>query len=329
MTKDFLAATSAQMVQMDSIDGSSGLCCMSFARDIRPLILSIQKVGLLNSPILLDTENTDRMVIISGYRRIQALQYLNVQTFPCRVFPASALEPLDCLLINLYDNLSTRELNPIEMAIVLAKLKEMVIEETLVENYLPLLGLAPRRDVFLFYTKIECELSDSGKMALAEGRLSLQAIKMLLDLEETERDAILKFFSNFMFNMNQQRQLIDFIVDISTIEGRSISSLLQDPSIKQIETDEVMNAPQKAKVLMKWFRKRRLPSVVEAETRFKKGISDLKLPSRVRVISPPFFESSDYTMEISFRDGRQLVTALKDLSSRKNLSNIGNPWEKK
>ena len=328
MTTDFSAATSSQMVPVDSIDCSPGPYCMSFGYDLNPLILSIESVGLLNSPILLASENSHRMVIIAGYRRIQALKRLRLHSFPCRVFPASALDPLHCLLINLYENLSTRKLNDVEKGMVLVRMGNIVPEKTIIEQYLPVLDLVPRKDIFLLYTKIAGELEEPGKTALAEGRLSLPAAKMLLDLDKTARDEILRFFSNLMLNMNQQRQLIDFIMDISIIENRSVPNLLVDPSIREMETDVRMNAPQKAKAVMKWFRKRRLPSVVEAERGFKKSVSELRLPDGVRIVAPPFFEGPDYRMEISFKNGLQLAKVLKDLSTIKRLVDIGNPQEK-
>ena len=327
MTTDFSAATSSQMVPVDSIDCSPGPYCMSFGYDLNPLILSIESVGLLNSPILLASENSHRMVIIAGYRRIQALKRLRFRSFPCRVFPASAVDPLHCLLINLYENLSTRKLNDVEKGMVLVRMGNIVPEKTIIEQYLPVLDLVPRKDIFLLYTKIAGELEEPGKTALAEGRLSLPAAKMLLDLDKTARDEILRFFSNLMLNMNQQRQLIDFIMDISIIENRSVPNLLVDPSIREMETDVRLNAPQKAKAVMKWFRKRRLPSVVEAERGFKKSVSELRLPDGVRIVAPPFFEGPDYRMEISFKDGLQLAKVLKDLSTIKRLADIGNPWE--
>ena len=328
MTKHLPAATSSQMVSVDSIDCSPGPYCMSFGYDLNPLILSIQNVGLLNSPILLASRDSRKMVIMAGYRRIQALKHLGFHAFPCRVLSTEALDPLHGLLMNLHENLSIRKLNDVEKAMVLIRMEGLVPEKTIIEQYLPVLDLVPRRDIFLVYARMASELGEADKRALAEGRLSIQAVKMLLDLDKTARDEILRFFSNLMLNMNQQRQLIDFIMDISIIENRSVADLLADPSIREIETDDRMNAPQKAKVLMTYFRKRRLPSVVEAERGFKKSVSELKLPGGVRIIPPPFFEGPDYRMEISFRDGPQLTKILNNLSSIKSLARVGNPREK-
>ena len=328
MIKDIPAATSSQMVSLDSIDCSPGPYCMSFGFDLNPLILSIGKVGLLNSPILLASEESRKMVIISGYRRIHALKRLGRHTFSCRVLQASTLDPLHCLLINLHENLSTRRLNDVEKAMVLIGMENFVPAKTIIEQYLPVLELAPRNDIFLLYKKIVNELGETGKRALAEERLSLQAVKMLLDLDKTVRDEILKFFSNIMLNMNQQRQLIDFIVDISFIEKRSVANLLADPSIREMEMDTRMNPPQKAKALLTFFRKRRLPSVVNAESGFKKSVSGLGLPNGVKIAPPPFFEGPDYRMEISFRNGRQLAKIVQELSTINGLSDIGDPWEK-
>ena len=328
MTKDLPAATSSQMVSLESIDCSPGPYCMSFAYDLNPLILSIQNVGLLNSPILLASGESHKMIIIAGYRRIQALKHLGLHDIPCRVLPTATLDPLDCLLMNLHENVSTRKLNDVEKAMVLTRIEGLLPEKTVIEQYLPLLDLGPRKDIFLLYKNIANELGETGKRALAEDRLSIQAVKMLLDLDETVRNEMLRFFSHLMLNMNQQRQLIEFIMDISITENRTVADLLADPPIREIETDSQMNPPQKAKAMMTYFRRRRLPSVVEAERGFKKMISEVGLPDGVRVTPPPFFEGPDYRMEISFRDGLQLTKVLKELSGIKGLADVGNPWEK-
>ena len=328
MTKNLPAATSSQMVSIDSIDCSPGPYCMSFGYDLNPLILSIQNAGLLNSPILLGSGNSHKMPIIAGYKRIQALKHLGLHTFPCRVLSNATFDPLHGLLMNLYENLSIRKLNDVEKAMVLTRMEDLLPEKTIIEQYLPVLNLAPRRDTFRLYTKMASELGEADKRALAEERLSIQTVKILLDLDKSTRDTILKFFSHLMLNMNQQRQLIDFIMDLAIIENRSVSDLLSDPSIGEIETDSQMNAPQTAKAMMTFFRKRRLPSVVEAERGFKKSVLALKLPAGVRITPPPFFEGSDYRMEISFRDGPQLTKVLHDLSSIKRIARVGNPWEK-
>lgn len=328
MTKVVLAETSSQMVPIDSIDCSPGPYCMSFGYDLHPLIESIKKIGLLNNPVLIASNHSQGLLIISGYRRIEVLKQVGIHTVPCKVFQSSALNPLHCLLLNLYDNLSTRKLNDVEKSMVMIRLEKLAPEKTIVEDYLPVLDLLPRRDIFIFYKKIAAELGETGKTALAKGTLSLQAVKMLLDLEESARDAILYFFSNLKLNRNQQRQLVDFISDISIIEKRSVSNLLNEPFIRDIQADTQMNGPQKAKAFMKFFRRRRLPSVVHAERGFQKAISELTLPNGVRVTPPPFFEGSDYKMEISFRDGVQLKKVLENLSTMKRLADIGNPWEK-
>ena len=328
MTTAILTETPTQMVHVNSIDCSPGPYCMSFEYDLNPLILSINHVGLLNSPMLLASDHSNKLLIISGYRRLEALRHLGIDTIPCRIFQASDLDPLHCLLLNLYDNLSTRELNHVEKAMVLVRLENIAPEKTIIEEYLPVLGLLPRKDIFSLYTRMVGELGESGKTDLAMGRLSLQAVKILLDLKKNTRDAILDFFSNLRLNTNQQRQLIDFIVDISIIEKRSVSNLLSDSSIREIEVNNRMNGPQKAKAVMKLFRKRRLPSVVKAEKEFNKAVSDLMLPGGVRIMPPPFFEGADYKMEIPFRDGLQLRKVLEKLSAMERLAAIGNPWEK-
>jgi len=64
-----------QPVLLSNIDDSPGPCCMSFGFDLNPLIQSIERVGLINPP-LLKRDNHGSITIITGYRRIKALKSL-------------------------------------------------------------------------------------------------------------------------------------------------------------------------------------------------------------------------------------------------------------
>ena len=316
-----------QLVDSDRIDNSAGPCCMSFGFDLGPLIQSINKIGLLNRPLLMESKH-GLLTVITGYRRIKALKSLGWNKIPSWVLPESKISPLKCLLLNLYDNLATRKLNEVEKGMVLSRLCSWVQRYEVLEVYMPLLDLPSDEPTLFFFTKLETELDPRIKEYIVKKKLSLKIAKMLLEMESEARSQIFSVISNIKFNINQQKYLIDYIIDISNIESKPIAEILKEPSLEGVFTNEYLNNPQKAKVILKLLRARRLPSVVKSEALFKKRVSALDLPDGVRILEPQYFEAPDYRLEVRFREGRGLKKTINRLALIKGLEDLGNPWER-
>jgi hypothetical protein len=316
-----------QLVDSNTIDNSPGPCCMSFGFDLNPLIQSINKIGLINRPLLMEGKH-GLLTVITGYRRIKALKSLEWNRIPCWILPESKISPLKCLLLNLYDNLATRELNEVEKGMILSRLCSWVPRYEVLEVYMPLLDLPSHEPTLFFFTKLERELDPKIKEYLVQENLSLQITKMLLEMEPEARSQVFSVISNIKFNINQQKYLIDYIIDISNIENKPIPEILKEPSLEEVFTNKHLNSPQKAKAILKLLRARRLPSLVKAEELFKKRVSGLDLPDEVRIFAPQYFEEPDYRLEVRFRDGKGLKKTINRLALIKGLEDIGNPWER-
>jgi len=314
-----------QEVALDHIEDSPGPCCMSFGFDLDLLIRSIKTVGLINPPVL-KRNDPGNFTIVSGYRRIKALQSLNAGRIACRILPAHDVTPLQGLLLNLHDNLSTRKLNDVEKAMVLSRLAPWVPKKEIVTHYMPLLGLPCHEPSLLFFLEIEENHGNRVKTFVADGRLSLQAVKMLVEIDAISRAGLLRFISDIRFNINQQIQYIDYVIDLSYIEEKPILDIVEEEVLEKIRSDTHMNRPQKAKAILKNLRTQRYPSVVNAENRFKKTLIDLDLPKGTQISAPPYFEGEYYRLEVLFREGEDLKTKLEDLFRKQALVRLKNPW---
>ena len=125
-----------ELVDIEDVDDSPGPCCMSFGFDLKPLILSIDTIGLINSPVLIES-GQGKMTIIAGFRRVQAFKYLKRDEIPCRILLENSVSHLECILINLHDNLSTRKLNDVEKGMVLSRRSLYLPEYEILEQYMP------------------------------------------------------------------------------------------------------------------------------------------------------------------------------------------------
>jgi ParB family chromosome partitioning protein len=305
-----------------------GPYCMSFGFDLDPLVLSINTIGLVNSPLLIGNTH-GRMTVVAGYRRILALRSLKHDKIPCRIISESQLSPLECLLINLYDNLATRALNEVEKAMILCRLALWLPRAEVLDRYMGLLGLPSHEPTFLLFVKIEQELENAIKEYLAKGRLSLQVAKAFLDMDHNTRRHIFELISSLKLNINQQKQLFEYIIDISYRDSRFISSLFKEPQFMGIYHDNGLNNPQKAKAVLEFLRTKRFPHLTGAERAFKKKVSRLDLPEGVRIKAPPFFEAPHYRLEVLFKDGKELSEKIERLSKKAGLAGIGDHWEKR
>ncbi len=316
------------MVDLRDIEDYPGPYCMSFGFDLGPLIRSIENVGMINPPLLIGNRGGAHK-IISGYRRILALKALDHKRTRCRLLSKHQLSALECLLLNLHDNLATRGLNEVEMAMVLSRLASLVSREQILDRYMPLLGLSPHIKTLDLFLRLERELEDEPKHHLAKGRVSLKSAAMLLEIEPGVRSRVFDLMATLKLNTNQQKQFVDYLVDLAHISKISISDLLKDKPFESVLQKKDMNWPQKAKAILRLLRGMRYPTLVQAEEEFKKNVARLDLPEGIRIIAPPYFESPDYRLEIRFTNGKGLREKIDKLQRKEGIEGLGSPWEQR
>ena len=312
-------------ISLDRLSTEPGPFSMSYGFELAPLINSLQNVGLVNSPIVMEGEG-GTILIITGYRRIAAFRAMGKESIGCRMCIQDMLAPLDALLINFYDNLATREFNPVEKGMVLRRLADHLATDQLLDSYMNLLGLSQRRATLENYISFDRDLDESLKQALAGGTISESTATALLALPEENKNAVAALLSKVMFNMNQQKQLIELLIDNSRIAGISITEMIRTKPFLDILASSFMNRPQKARAFLALLRCRRFPRLSRAEEMFKKRVAKLQLPHEVRIQAPPYFESEYYRMEISFRNGQELKDMIDQLGNIEGLREIQDPW---
>ena len=109
---------------------------ISFGDPPQRLICSIQKTSILQP--LWAKPNNNKYSIVLGYKRILAAQCLNMAYIPCLIVDDS-LSDADLLLANIYDNLSSRELAPLEAALALKKSDAILGRENTLSEIMPAL----------------------------------------------------------------------------------------------------------------------------------------------------------------------------------------------
>ncbi len=314
------------LVDIGDINDQPGPYCMSFEFDLELLSQSISRVGLINSPILVKGSDGNFEIVL-GYRRIKAMKYLDWGKIPCRILSETELSPLECLLMNLNDNVAFRGFNDIEKAMIIYRLSSLLQKKEILENYMPLLDLPSNEPTMTFYCRLENELEEEIKASISKGGISIYAVKMLLEMENKERSKVFKWISSLRFNVNQQKTFIEYLFDVSSNDKKPISKVLEAEPLERLFADSRMNTPQKANAVITELRTRIFPKLIHAEQTFRHMLSSTNLPKGVRISAPPFFEAPHYKMDILFKDGIELDEKLKQLTGTKGLLKLQNPWE--
>lgn len=312
------------MVDISDIDLKSGPFSMSFSFNLEPLKASIDKFGVLNPPYLL--KNSDgTFTVVAGYRRLLAVRELGWPDILCQIMP-DAFPPLEALLLNLNDNLIHRQLNNIEKGMVLTSLTCFLEEEEIIRNFMPTLGIPANTQTLRLFLGLH-ELEKSIQVSVAMEKLSLKVAGLMFGIGKDDRLRINDLFTSLRFSFNQQWKATQWIMEIANREGRSIKEVLDKGDIIGVLNNDRINNPQKVKLLVMVLRSIRFPSLLEAERLFREGLSNLRLPSGVKIIPPPFFEGIDYKLEIVFTKGEGLKKNLTELSRLSGLERVTDFWK--
>ncbi len=320
-----LAKENPIRVGLKQISENPGPFCMSFGFDLKPLIRSVEKFGLINTPIV-TKEKEGRVEVVAGYRRILALKHLQWEEVPCRDFSDAGLTSLQLLLFNLHDNLATRPFNEVEKGMILNRLIPHVPKEEILSHFMPLLELPSHEPSLEIFLRLE-ELDYSMKESLVYARISFQTAKAFVDMDTESRSALFEWIASMKLNSNQQSQFIAYAADISIKEQRRIAQIFEEKQILELLNDKNLNIPQKAKSLLNILKCRRFPLLTRSEGAFQKTVSRLGLPEGISVHHPPFFEGPDYRLEILFGDGEQLKEKVDALGKVSGLGSLGDPWQ--
>ncbi len=310
---------------LEDLDLEGGPFCTSAGPAPEALIASIRRAGVLNPP-LVHRDRDGRLDVVTGFRRLRALRAMGRVACVCRDLSGRLDAPLELLLLEIHDNLATRPWSDADKALAVIRLAAHVDREALLRSYMPLLGIGRREELLDACLSLE-NLEPPVWEALACGRLSLSSVQVLHSWSSENRLTAVHWIQTLNLSLNKQLQFIDFLYDLSEIEGRSVEGVLTSVSARTLLEEGGSNAPQAGARLLEHLRRRRLPTVAAAERAFRRTVSSLGLPSGIRVHPPPGFEGPSFRLEIAFRNGRELRERVDGLSSISDLESMGPPWE--
>jgi hypothetical protein len=282
--------------------------------DLGRMCPSLEAVGMIHPALLLENPDAATSRIVCGFRRLHGLRRLGVVDADAILLPAEGSSHLGVFLKAIWDNLSHRQLNPLEIARVLFALHYRfgIPPETLIEQFLPILGLPAHRNVLRSYLNLH-RVHPELRRLLCAGRLTLATVDRLDPISFEAQATVAAHLSRIQLSASLQREVLDLAEDLAAISKSSIEEVLSQPEIQAITNDGALSPYQKGERLHAALYRRRNPRITQTRERFLSDKAELKLPGHIRLTPDPFFETPRLRVEFDAGSAQAFRQAVESL----------------
>jgi len=298
-------------IQLSEVDWNDASCLITYGPLPDKLILSIRAVGLIQPP-LLQRKKSGLFKIICGSRRLAVCQKLGLDPLPGRVV-SQTLSHRTCLRMAVYDNITQRILNPVEKSLILTKLGEFLQRPQLIAEFMPLLDLEPSAKLLDRYLNMvnleECILN-----SLAQGKLNERIGFALASLNQVDRLVLFHFLDEFPFSVSVQEEIVETVGEVARRDNLSPAQVLDSNEIRELRQAQERPLRQRAQQIRKKLQIKRAPRLTARRERFVREARELRLPSGVRLVPPPYFEGPRWSLECTFERADELAHRLREVA---------------
>lgn len=286
---------------------------------------SIRRVGIATPPRLFKGDS--HISLLSGKRRIVIYNQLQPKrSIDVQILSEDEFSKLQAFQLHFFENVTTRILNPLEKSNVLRILTESlkISLNAIIETFAPYMDLAPKEETILSHLKLQ-ELDETSKDMISMSVLQPDTAIELLKFKDQDRPWILKIVNDLHLGVNPQKSFVKLLWEIFKKTGISISDLAQEAVFNHILDNNKWSAPQKWNRLELELMQRRFPILSHLEAQFSKIKKELKLPPSISLQCPPYFETSEYLIQLRFKniqEYRHHLATLNAISQKKELEEL-------
>jgi hypothetical protein len=268
-------------------------------------------------------EEDGRFRVVCGFRRLEALRRLKASKVIARIFEDGKIGYLEAFEFALWDNLSHRQLEPLEKARAVYKLKNVfgVSGETLIQKYLPILDLPAHDQSLRAHVMLHASLPELRGL-FREGRLTLASMEWLSLMPAESMGEIAVVLPKMRLSASLQRKFFNLLEDLSTINKSKPIEILKDPQVTAVLENNRLTPGERGERVYTILYRLRYPTVSDAGKRFLERKRSLGLPGSVRISADPYFEKPDIHVEFTVRDAehfRQLAKKLREATEKPEL----------
>jgi ParB-like chromosome segregation protein Spo0J len=313
-----------QQTPFEEIDVSDETYRISERIDWVPLLDSLRDIGQLNPVLLLERKKAK--VIVCGFRRVRAMKRLGAPAVLSRILLEENGAPLRVFELALRDNISHRQLSPLEKARVLFKLKSIfgVPINVLIKRYLPLLDLMPNEHVLHAYLSLN-GVQPALRQCLIEDRLTQSSVEFLSGMPPQVQDNVASLMSRIRLSASLQRKVLALLDEMSVVGGTRLDVPLAEPEVSAFLEDPRLSPFQKGEKLHEILFCKRNPQLWKALGQFNDRRRRLALPDSIRISPHPFFETPDLRVEFLASNPehfRALANALQNAAQSPALEEL-------
>lgn len=274
------------------------------------LVESVKYCGLINPPILLAIN--DGYSIVSGFKRIEAWRQTSKSGVFARIMDPEA--PLErCIQIAISDNSQQRPLNLVEQAHAVELLSSLYPEDSKLPEAAHRVGL-PINPAMAEKLRKLARMDQLLKSGVLDGSIALPVAIQLHDMSDSNASRALgTLIRELGLSLNRQRELLEWVVSICRREDISPGNLLAADEIDQCRQNNDLDRRQKAQLIRDYLKRRRFPTLVSHEHRFKQTVQKLRLANGTSLIAPPHFESPTYSLKFEFKNQKELSNKLQEM----------------
>ncbi len=294
-----------EKVAISDIDLEDKTYRITTKRSLSDLNDSITQVGLISPPILKHVNS--KYIIIGGFRRVAAFRNLGLSLIKARIIDLGADE-IEYVKIAIADNSMQRPLNLIEQSRSIKML--WPYKDTInIAKTASMLGL-PEGEPYIKKIRKLCDFIPMIQRCIIEGSISMPVALELGRLKRDDCAIFSKLFNDLKLGTNKQREILTLVKEISLREDVPIVKIIEQERLGAILDNEEIERNQKVSEIIQYLKNRRFPALTKAENEFGKHLKRLRLNNNVKLIPPNSFEGDTFSLNIRFKN-------LKDLEDRK------------
>ena len=291
-----------KVVNLSQIDSNDDAFRITTEKQVDDLMHSINHVGIMHLPLLLEKEAT--YTIVCGFRRIEACRRLNWSKLEAMVLESDTIR-LKCIKYAITDNAFQRPLNLIEKSRSIEMMSDFFKDINRLSEELSVLGLSEHPSMIKKLKGI-CHLPEPLQNSILSNTISLAMVLELSGMSEDDTKGFVKLFNTLKLSLNKQREILTLVKEIAMREDKPVLQVIDESHLKKILMDENLDKNQKTHNIRIYLKQRRFPTIANTEKSYKKYHQKLNLERGIKLIPPTNFESPTYTLQLSFNNTTQL-----------------------
>ena len=241
-----------------------------------------------------------RYSIVSGHKRFQAAPRAGLTRIPAFIIPE--LDDAARLVINLNENFGQRHYSDIEKGGILNKFRQAgVSDETIISEYMPLLGLERSKKIFLDLSGVK-HLSRKMQIMLHRAGVPVKTFSIFYKWDDLTLAENL--FSTLKPGVNKWRDLLELVNEVAVRENTKQESILLRDDIQKILTKS--NLPQKYDDIHKILYNLRYPVLSEMRKQIVCALDKMELDENTKFRFQDTFESNELKLELKFQSEKEL-----------------------